>query len=166
MKFTKLTEGSFHKVHMMIRSSILFLDGFTSIRYLSAHVGETCIATNANPPGVECASMMSADSSLATETCQSGSCVCPSGSTRVEKTFMGTTNVFCVGRYDIQLLLLCWCFTALRHFSCHFGRGQVTYPYCSSLLGCLPELSVHSFASYWQLPFLNQPKGENGRVIP
>ena len=62
-------------------------------------------------------------------------------------------------------LLLCWCFTALRHISGHFGFGQLTYPHCSwaSLLGSLPVHSAHSFASNWQLPFLNQRKGENGR---
>ena len=58
------------------------------------------------------------------------------------------------------LLLLCWCFTALRHFSVHFGHVQLTYPYCSwaSLLVSLPVLSAHSYASNWQLPFLNQRK--------
>ena len=62
------------------------------------------------------------------------------------------------------LLLLSWCFTALRHFSCHFGCDQLTYPHCSwaSLLGSLPVLSVHSFASNLQLSFLNQRKAENG----
>ena len=52
--------------------------------------------------------------------------------------------------YLISLLLLsCWCFTALRHYSGHFGRGQLTYPHCSwaSLLGSLLVLSAHSFAS-------------------
>ena len=29
-------------------------------------------------------------------------------------------------------------------------------------LGSLPVLSAHFFASYWQLPFLDQRKGENG----
>ena len=33
----------------------------------------------------------------------------------------------------------------------------------ASLLGSLPVLSAHSFASNWQLSFLNQRKGENGR---
>ena len=62
-------------------------------------------------------------------------------------------------------MLLCWCFTALRHFSGHFGRGQLIYPHCSwaSLLGSFPVLSAHSFASNWQLPFLNQRKGRNDR---
>ena len=34
-------------------------------------------------------------------------------------------------------VVLCWCFTALRHFSGHFGRGQLTYPHYTwaSLLG-------------------------------
>ena len=58
---------------------------------------------------------------------------------------------------------LCWCFKALRHFSGHFGRGLLTYRHCSSasLLGSSPVFSSHSFASNWQLPFLNQRKGEN-----
>ena len=56
-------------------------------------------------------------------------------------------------------------FTALRHFSGDFGCGQLTYPHCSwaNLLGSLRILRAHSFASNWQLPFLNQQKGENGR---
>ena len=64
-------------------------------------------------------------------------------------------------------LLLCWCFTALRHILGHFGRGQLTYPHCSwaSLLGRLPVLSAHSFANNWQLPFLSQRKGKNGRTF-
>ena len=64
-----------------------------------------------------------------------------------------------------MLLLLCWCFTALQHFSGQFGQSQLTYPYCSwaSLLGSLPVLSAHSFVSNWLLPFLNQQQGENGR---
>ena len=63
------------------------------------------------------------------------------------------------------LLLLCWCFTALRNFWSHFGRCQLTYPHCfwASLLGSSPILGAHSFASNWQLPFLNHRKGENGR---
>ena len=63
------------------------------------------------------------------------------------------------------LLLLYWCFTAFQHFSGHFGRGELTYPHCSwaSLLCSLPVLSAHSFASNWQLPFLNQREGENSR---
>ena len=64
----------------------------------------------------------------------------------------------------VFFLLLCWCFTALRHFSGHFGPGQLTYPHCSwaSLLCRLLGLYAHSFASNWQLPFFNQQKGENG----
>ena len=66
---------------------------------------------------------------------------------------------------------VCWSvgcidvFTALQHILCNFGRGQLTYPHCSwaSLLGSLPVLSDHSFACNWQLPFLNQRKGVNGR---
>ena len=58
-----------------------------------------------------------------------------------------------------------FCFTALQHILGHFGRGQLTYPHCSwaSLLGSLPVLSAHSFASNWQLLLLNQRKRENGR---
>ena len=46
-------------------------------------------------------------------------------------------------------LLLCCCFTALRNISGHFGRSQLTFPHCSqaSLLGSLPVLSAHFFAS-------------------
>ena len=63
------------------------------------------------------------------------------------------------------LLLLSWCFAALRHILGHFGRGQLTRPHCSwaSLLGSLRVLSAHSSASSWQLLILNQRKGENGR---
>ena len=65
----------------------------------------------------------------------------------------------------VFFLLLCWCFTALWHFSGHFGRGQLNYPHCSwaSLLGTLPLLCAHYVTSNWQLPFLNKPKGENSR---
>ena len=54
-------------------------------------------------------------------------------------------------------------FTTLRHFSGNFGRSQLTYPHCSwaSLLGSLPVLSAHYFASNWQMPFLNQQNGNN-----
>ena len=60
---------------------------------------------------------------------------------------------------------LYWCFTALQHFSGHFGHGQLICSHCSwaSLLGSLLVLSAHSFDSNWQLPFLIQRKGENGR---
>ena len=59
----------------------------------------------------------------------------------------------------LKQLLLCWCFTAIWHFSGIFGCS----PHCfwASLLGSLPVLSAHSLASNWQLPFLNQRKGEN-----
>ena len=42
--------------------------------------------------------------------------------------------------YSTLLLLLCWCFTAFRHFSGHFACVQVTVPRCSwaGLLGSLP----------------------------
>ena len=56
-------------------------------------------------------------------------------------------------------------FMALQHISGHFGCGQLPYPHSSwaNLLGSLPVLSAHSFASNWQLPFLNKGKRENGR---
>ena len=40
-------------------------------------------------------------------------------------------------------VVLC-CLTELRHFSGHFGRGQLSYPHCSwaSLPGSLPVLSA------------------------
>ena len=46
-------------------------------------------------------------------------------------------------------IMLCLCFTTLRHILGHFGSGQLPYPHCSwaSLLGSLPKLSAHSFAS-------------------
>ena len=61
-------------------------------------------------------------------------------------------------------LLFSWCFMVLQHILGHFGRSQLTWPHCSwaSLLSSLPVLSAHSFASNWQLPFLNQRKGEHG----
>ena len=69
-----------------------------------------------------------------------------------------------------MFLLLCCCFTALRHFSGHFGRDQLTYPHSSweSLLGSLSVHSAHSFANNWQLPFLNWRKGETNheRMLP
>ena len=54
--------------------------------------------------------------------------------------------------------------SALQHILDHFWCGQLTYTHCSwaSLLGCLPVLSAHSFASNWQLIFMNQRKRENG----
>ena len=62
----------------------------------------------------------------------------------------------------LNILFLVWfwfdfCFTALQHILGHFGRGQLTYPHCSwaSLLGSLPVLRAHSFASNWQLLLLN-----------
>ena len=62
---------------------------------------------------------------------------------------------------------LYYCFTALWHILGHFKCGQLANPHCSwaSLLDSLPVLGAHSLASNWQLPFLNQRKGENGRTI-
>ena len=59
---------------------------------------------------------------------------------------------------------LYWCFTAFWHILGNFGRSHLTQPHCSwaSLLGSLPVLSAHSFASNWQLTFLNQQKGGSG----
>ena len=57
----------------------------------------------------------------------------------------------------------CCCVGVLRPFDTF--QVMLTYPHCSwaSLHGRLPVLSAHSFASNWQLPLLNQQKGENGR---
>ena len=69
----------------------------------------------------------------------------------------------------IMRILICGCCVGVLRpfdtFKGHFERGQLTYPNCSwaSLLGSLPVFSAYSFASNWQLPFLNQRKGENGR---
>ena len=65
-------------------------------------------------------------------------------------------------RYVVVLL-----FYRLRHIWGLLGRGQLTYPYCSwaSLLSSSPVLNAHYFASNWQLPFLNQRKGENVEII-
>ena len=65
----------------------------------------------------------------------------------------------------LYMVLFDFCFMALRHILGHFGRGQLTYPHFSwaSLLGSLPVLSAHSFASNWQLLFFIQWKRENGR---
>ena len=67
--------------------------------------------------------------------------------------------------YQDRVSFFGFCFTALQHILGHFGRGQLTWPHCSwaSLLDSLPVLSAHSFASNWQLLFLNQRKRENGR---
>ena len=70
----------------------------------------------------------------------------------------------------IMLVTFCWLLLVMlvfyrpQHILGHFRRGQLTYPHCSwaSLLGSLPVLSAHSFTHNWQLPFLNQCKGENG----
>ena len=50
---------------------------------------------------------------------------------------------------QVRVGWLYWCFTAFRHILCHFGRGHLTYLHCSwaSLLGSLPVLSAHSFAT-------------------
>ena len=52
----------------------------------------------------------------------------------------------------------------IQHIVGHFGRSQLSSSHCSwaSLLGSLPVLSAHSFASSWYLLFLNQWKRENG----
>ena len=53
-------------------------------------------------------------------------------------------------------------FSALPHILGHFGRGQLTKLHCSWASNLGSKLSAHSFANYWQLPFLNQQKVENG----
>ena len=42
------------------------------------------------------------------------------------------------------------------------NKNKKQVPSRASLLGSLPVLSAHSYASNWQMPFLNQRKGENG----
>ena len=69
-----------------------------------------------------------------------------------------------VCKHGIQQFWFDFCFTALQHILGHFGHGQSPWPHCSraSLLGSLTVLSAHSFASHWQVFFLNQQKRENG----
>ena len=57
-----------------------------------------------------------------------------------------------------------FCFMTLQYILGHFRCDELPNPHCSwaSLLGILPVLSAHSFASNWQLLFLNQRKRENG----
>lgn len=77
--------------------------GYVVSNYMcrAPHVGEACISTTASPAGVACASQLSADSSLATETCVSGTCTCPSDtSTRRSVTFRGTTYDMCLVNYS------------------------------------------------------------------
>ena len=75
----------------------------------------------------------------------------------------------------ILISWLTWLFMALDERSQHIwmedpwpiiivGWLVVLVVYCSwaSLQGSLPVLSAHSLASNWQMPFLNQRKGENG----
>ena len=71
----------------------------------------------------------------------------------------------CVNLCHLPVYWFDFCFTALQHILGHFGRGQLPLSHCSwaSLLGSLPVLSAHSFASNWQSLFLNQRKRENGR---
>ena len=81
-------------------------------------------------------------------------------------------QLFCIWRHAIDSPLFAWpyliwfdfCFTSFQHILGHFGCCQLPWPNCSwaSLLGSLPVLSAHPFASNWQLLFLNQWKRENG----
>ena len=66
----------------------------------------------------------------------------------------------------MDLLICCIVFYSPSTLFRSFGRGQLSCPHCSwaSLLGGLPVLSAHSFASNLQLRFLNQRKGQNGRI--
>ena len=54
--------------------------------------------------------------------------------------------------------------TLCQQYFSHIG-GQLTYTHCSwadlDLLSGLPVLIAHTFASNWQLPFLNQQQEEN-----
>ena len=59
-----------------------------------------------------------------------------------------------------------WGFTAQSVLLRSCWASQLIYSHCSwAVLGLLsgePVLSAHTFASNWQLPFLNQWKGGNG----
>ena len=59
-----------------------------------------------------------------------------------------------------------WGFTAQSVLLRSCWASQLIYSHCSwAVLGLLsgePVLSAHTFASNWQLPFLNQRKGGNG----
>ena len=86
------------------------------------------------------------------------------------RLFVGFVMLWLKNKGDINYWIMnrIWsgfCFTAFQHILRHFGCGQLPLPHCSwaSLLGSLPVLSAHSFASNWQLLFLNQRKRENGR---
>ena len=60
----------------------------------------------------------------------------------------------------VTLLLNWWVFYSP---STHFRSFRVRSVNLATLfLGSLPVLSDHSFANNWQLPFLNQRKGDNG----
>ena len=65
------------------------------------------------------------------------------------------------------LVWLFWGFTAQSTLSMSCRAAQLTYSHCSwaglDLLSGLPVLRVHTFSINWQLSFLNQRKGENGR---
>ena len=74
-------------------------------------------------------------------------------------------TLHCIPAFHALKFWFDFCFTALQHILGHFWHGQLPQPHCSwvSLLGSLPVHSAHSFASNWQLLFLNQQKRENGR---
>ena len=73
-------------------------------------------------------------------------------------------HLFQIASLSVILFWFDFCFTALQHILGHFGRGRLIQPHYSwaSLLGSLPVLSAHNFASNWQLLFLNRRKWENG----
>ena len=58
--------------------------------------------------------------------------------------------------YDVVVLVFYGPSTVLRYFRVRSVNLSTQF------LGCFSVLSAHSFASNWQLPFLNQQKGENG----
>ena len=65
-----------------------------------------------------------------------------------------------------MLFCLCWGFTAQSTQWGHVERGQFTSPHryrTSLVLQAVNQYCAHSFARNWQLPFLNQRKGENDR---
>ena len=68
----------------------------------------------------------------------------------------------------LHCLFVCLCcvFTAQSTQWGHVERGQFTLPHfywAGLVLKAVDQYCAHSFARNWQLPFLNQQKGENDR---
>ena len=67
---------------------------------------------------------------------------------------------------DTPLICLCWGFTAQSTPWGLAERGQFTWPHfywAGLVLQAVNQYCAQSFARNWQLPFLNQRKGENSR---